>query len=997
MTAGPPDREPEAASLARTAVATAQSLAAAGDPDAALRWFDRAHRLVPRDPNIALSLAAALLATDPARSADLFGPIAERHDIREAWMGLAAAQLRLLTPWQAADALSRALSRHVPQRDIAALAGDITRSTGAPGWCGLHFDGTLALHPHRPGTVAIALDGRPVKGTRLPAGWASGLVLSVTIDGQHLLGSPVDIRAIRRTAGLVDTKDGGLAGWAWHPADPSRIAGLVVTDATGRRSLRVQADDTGVIIPDLGPLAHPRGFAVPAAALAGFAGPLHVRDQDGRDLYGSPLALGALVAAAATAAAAIGRGYGSRLPSAGTALPPALPADLPLPPAPAGADRKRRGVDVVVPVHGQRALTLACLDSLFASVRAPTRIIVVDDASPDAALRQALDALAARRRIVLIRNPRTLGFPGAANAGMRMAAGRDVVLLNSDTLVPPGWLDRLRKAARATPDTGTVTPLSNDAAILSYPGDGADNLIPDLAATIRMDRLAQRACADTTTEIPVGVGFCLYIRRDCLDAVGGLRDDVFAQGYGEENDFCLRARRLGWRHMALPGLFVGHCGGRSFGSVGTHLRARNQAMLETMHPGYGALIDGFIRADPLAPFRRAIDLQRWRAGRGRGKGAAILVTHAEGGGVERRVAQAVADYRAAGLRPIVLRPSPAADAVEISDGTEPHYPNLRFRLPQELPAALRLLRAEHPAAVEAHHLLGHHPAIYQLITRLGCPYDAHVHDYLWFCPRISLVGGDGRYCGEPAIAGCEACVADHGSLTGEAISIRDHRVRSAAFLAGARRLIAPSRDAADRIARQFPGLDPAVVAHHDDAALPAPAPALPRPGVRPRVCVAGAIGVHKGYDILLACARDAAARDLDLEFIVVGTTIGDDRLAATGRVFVTGAYAAADAAGLIAGQRADLGFLPSIWPETWCMALGELWQAGLNVAAFDMGAPAERIRHTGRGFLLPPHLPPNAINNALIHAMASGKANHQHAPAHAIAKPTPSHQAGKGP
>jgi glycosyltransferase involved in cell wall biosynthesis len=134
------------------------------------------------------------------------------------------------------------------------------------------------------------------------------------------------------------------------------------------------------------------------------------------------------------------------------------------------------------------------------------------------------------------------------------------------------------------------------------------------------------------------------------------------------------------------------------------------------------------------------------------------------------------------------------------------------------------------------------------------------------------------------------------------------------------------------------------------------------------VCVVGGIGVHKGYDILLACARDAARRDLDLEFIVVGHTTDDARMLATGRVFVTGQFEPDEAVGLIAGQNAQLGFVASICPETWCLSLGDIWRAGLPAAAFDIGAPAERIRSTGRGILLPLGLSASAINNALVAA-----------------------------
>ena len=86
----------------------------------------------------------------------------------------------------------------------------------------------------------------------------------------------------------------------------------------------------------------------------------------------------------------------------------------------------------------------------------------------------------------------------------------------------------------------------------------------------------------------------------------------------------------------------------------------------------------------------------------------------------------------------------------------------------------------------------------------------------------------------------------------------------------------------------------------------------------------------------------------------------------TGVVFVTGPYEEADAVGQIRAQQAQLGFLPSVWPETWCFTLGEAWQAGLDVAVFDIGAPAERVRRTGRGWVLPLGLPISAINNVLL-------------------------------
>jgi GT2 family glycosyltransferase len=613
---------------------------------------------------------------------------------------------------------------------------------------------------------------------------------------------------------------------------------------------------------------------------------------------------------------------------------------------------------------------LACLDSVLDTVRAPNRVIVVDDASPEPELRHALDELAAARRITLLRHAQNRGFPASANAGMAAARGNDVVLLNSDTLVPAGWIERLREAAYSAPGIGTATPLSNNASILSYPGAPAENPTPDLGATQLLDAATWRANTSETVDIPVGVGFCLYLRRDCLDAVGPFRTDVFAQGYGEENDFCLRARRLGWRHVAATGVFVAHQGGASFGGAGRHLQLRNERLLRRLHPGYDRLVAEFCAADPLAEARRRLDVVRWRAAMRGTQGAAILITHDDGGGVEHQVGVSAAVHRKNGLRPIVLRPGrrPGEDALVVVDGAAAGFPNLRYALPGEMPALLRLLRAARPVVAEVHHTLHHTPAIYDLVTRLAVPYDVFIHDYVWFCPQVALVGLERRYCGEPAVAQCEACVADAGRIIDERISVQALRDRSGLFLAAARHVFAPSADAAKRMRAHFAGQQVDVAPQGDDAAIADPPPPRAHSG-RCRVCLLGAIGLHKGYDILLSCARDAAERQLPLDFVVVGHTIDDARLLATGRVFITGRYEPDEAVPLVRAQQASLALLPSIWPETWSLGLTELWRAGLQVAAFDIGAPAERIRHTGRGFVLPLGLPPRGINNAVVAAV----------------------------
>ena len=957
---------------------TGQALLDAGDPAAALPWLERACRIAPGNATALLPLALALLALGDPRAADAFARLAAEDDVREVWLGLAAARQRRGDAAGAAAALAASLAGHALPPGPTDFADAIAAAVGAPGWCGLRGDGALVIRPAAPTLRPTLLaDGRRLRGARVPPGTRT---LRVVAGQADLLGSPIQAERIRRVEGFVAGRDGGLVGWAWHPGDAARDPVLRVHTEDGKRTVcRVVATDLGIVSPR--PLARPRGFSVPAAQLAGIAGPLRVLGADGRDLLGSPLDPGLEARAAAAAAAAVARAL--PLPGRPARAVPWLPtrADIAVPPARAPR-RPRRPVVVIVPVYRGTAMTLACLDAVFATVPAGTRVLVVDDATPEPALAEALDELSRQRRILLHRHARNRGFPAAVNSGLRAAAllpgVPDIVLLNSDTRPAPGWLDRLRAAVHAAPDIGTAAPLSNDASILGYPDPADPAPPPDSAEAARLAALAARVHGTATVDIPTSVGFCMYLRRECLAATGLFRTDVFGQGYGEENDFCLRAAHLGWRHVAVPGAYVAHLGGGSFGADRAELVARNIEVLERLHPGYQALIRAWHAADSLRPARRALDAARWAARRRGGRSArpVVIITHDSAGGVERAVRERCAALAAAGRRTIVLRPvvNLSADLqlhdnrylpgqCVVGDGPDGGFPNLRFHLPDEFAALVALLRAERPEWIELNHLLGHHHSVVDLAKALHIPYDVRVHDYLWLCPRVNLIGTGRRYCGEPPVSVCVTCIADAGSDLEEPIGPVALRQRSAGDLAHARAIIAPSNDTASRLQRHFPGIAVRVEPHEDDSVLP-PLRDIP-PGPR-RVAVIGAIGVAKGYDVLLACARDAVARDLPLSFTVIGHSEDDDRLLETGRIAITGPYDPGDALAQIRAQPVDLAWMPSVEPETWCFALGEALRAGLSVVAFDLGAQAERLRATGRGLLLPLGLQAQSINNALL-------------------------------
>ena len=925
--------------LAQTAWDRSQAARQAGNLPAARLWLERARRLAPEDGFPLLALAGLILEQgEAAEAATLFQQAADRHGTPEAWTGLAAARLRSRDVDAARVAVENALRATIPTPALQALAAVLVEEARLEGWCGLDGNGEIHFGPNEP--ARIQLDGTSVRGLRLPPGWQSAHHLQVQGKSGPFLGSPIPIRAIAGTEGFVEASQGGLSGWAWHPGDPARTPSIIVRGPAGCITLRPEAPGQ----PARGgrPLAQPRSFVLPAASLEPLGHPIQVTSANGQPLLGSPLDPGLEARSA--------EGTEPRFAPSWAGVAGSSPRTRPA----------AENTQIVIPVYRGIAATLACINSVLATVPPDTVIHVIEDASPEPDLVTALAGLAASGQIRLSRQAHNRGFPATANAGIDASPDTDIVLLNSDTLVPPGWLERLRRAAYAAPDIGTATPLSNDATIVSYPALGGGNPVPDPAETARLDALAQQASAGQVADLPVGVGFCLYLRRDCLDQVGSFREDLFAQGYGEENDFCLRARHHGWRHVAALDIFVAHHGAHSFGGARDHLIRRNTTILNRLHPGYDAHIAAHLADDPLAPARRAMDALRWAEGSSPA-GAVLMVTHDAGGGVDTVIAARVETLRAQGLRPVILRPDRAKCRVETPDG---HFPNLTYAVPGELTQLADLLRPDRPLHLERHHLLGHAHSVLDLARLLDIPIETFVHDYAAFCPRIALVGRERRYCGEPDLAGCEDCIADLGGLLEEDIAVPDLLARSAADLAGSRRIVAPSRDAAARLRRHFPETRPELAPWEDDSTLPPLAPA-PQTGPR-RICVVGAIGLEKGYEVLLECVRDAARRALPLEFIVCGHTSDDARLLDAGPIFITGPYRDPEAVALIRAQQAQLAFIPSIYPETWCFALSRAWQAGLAAAVFDLGAPAERVRATGRGWVLPLGLQKRAVNDALL-------------------------------
>ena len=256
---------------------------------------------------------------------------------------------------------------------------------------------------------------------------------------------------------------------------------------------------------------------------------------------------------------------------------------------PFGVDCASAEVAIVVPVYGAPAFVERCLDAVFAHTTGRARLIVIDDASPDAGIAPLLARHATRANVTVLRNERNRGFTATANRGIAEAGRADVVLLNADTEVGPNWLTGLRRAAAGAGDVATVTAVSDNAGAFSVPELERENAMPACWTLDDTARALWHGAGHAYPALPTGNGFCMYIRRAVLDAVGTLDEGAFPQGYGEENDFCQRASARGLRHLIAGNVYVHHARSASFGHERrAQLGAAGMAVLRERWPSYEA-------------------------------------------------------------------------------------------------------------------------------------------------------------------------------------------------------------------------------------------------------------------------------------------------------------------------------------------------------------------------------------------------------------------------
>ncbi|KWK52852.1 hypothetical protein WT81_13640 [Burkholderia stagnalis] len=558
------------------------------------------------------------------------------------------------------------------------------------------------------------------------------------------------------------------------------------------------------------------------------------------------------------------------------------------------------------------------------------RLVAINDASPDADMDDTLESEARRwgERLVVLRNDVNLGFVKTANRGIRYDAGADVILLNNDVILPDQWLERLVDDVDALADAGTVTPLSNNTTISSFPNFVAENPSP-LGLDLEYVDQAFRTTRLNPVDAPTGIGFCMYIKRRCLDDIGELDEQSFGTGYGEENDFCQRALRKGWKNYISPNLYVHHRGGVSFGDQRTERIRHADQTLDRRYPNYHAAVQAFVAQDALRGPRLQRYLDLLRVSR---LPVVLYVSHGLGGGVDQHIKD-LAKRSEGRLVSLLLRPEDGGRLVSIGAWDADSSMRIAVDAQQGLALLLPLLKAIGVDLVHYHHVLGLPADYLSLGPSLGATQIFTVHDFYLINGNPTLTDQRGMF--DPA----ELDKA-HNPLypLPKGVTREAWRERYRGFLAACERTIFPSYSTFELFECFFEVRNSLLAYHPEDVSQQCRPLRRFVPKAKYTIGVLGALSREKGADLLEATAALAASRRSKVEFTLIGYAYRRLHGVAT-----TGPYESHRLCELIDSESCDLIAFPALWPETYSYTLSAALASGLPIVAPSIGAFPERL------------------------------------------------------
>lgn len=603
---------------------------------------------------------------------------------------------------------------------------------------------------------------------------------------------------------------------------------------------------------------------------------------------------------------------------------------------------------VIIPIHNGvdhlRKLKKSLADSHL-------NILLVDDCSTEPEAIQLIDEWAKSPRVRLIRNLRNLGFTQSVNLATQKI-DHDFILLNSDTEVHGNWSERLIDRLYANEYIAAVTPFSNAATIFSWP---EINDQPMYFTLPQIDKAMSEFNLNMNFPSPTINGFCVAIKRVAWEKVGNFNEKIFEVGYGEENDWSIRARHLGYTVELAPNVFIRHAHGGSFDPAVKQTRLdKSWKDLQKLHPSYRSEVLRHLNNDPWKHLRISIEI--FTAFK-YANAVNIYITHGIGGGAEVWLDQDISHKLKKNIACLILLPGSKGFATAVLKyGVGLSWREVRI---DQIPLAQLefLLNFGRVTETIVNNLVGWNKP-FELIQKLS-NFSALTfvgHDYFAICPSYNLLNASEEFCGIPEeIAICNECVLNN-NLISRSEAFQDlyqwRKEFQFFFSLPSTRMIFFSGDSKSWFSKVYK-------IHEEQCEMATPDYVSKESNLIPKrkdadiinIAFVGHINLSKGARVVSEIIKISKQKKLPYQFHLIGE-IRDINLR-NKNITIHGRYERRNLAQILQDMNIDIVIIPSIWPETYNIVTDEVVQAGIRTIVSPLGAMAERYNDNERVWLSP--------------------------------------------
>jgi GT2 family glycosyltransferase len=620
-------------------------------------------------------------------------------------------------------------------------------------------------------------------------------------------------------------------------------------------------------------------------------------------------------------------------------------------------------IDILIPVYNGREF----LDSLFGSIikntSIPYRLLIANDKSTDPGISKYLADFKNNNPnidINIIENEDNLGFVKTVNKLAKLTKNH-FVILNTDTEVPPHWLERLIFPIISKENIASVTPFTNSGTICSFPEFLVDNPIFEGMDIAAIDSYFQYVDFEKNyVEIPTAVGFCMAINKKVYDKIG-LFDESFVKGYGEENDWSMRAAKAGYKNIIDPNLFIYHKHGGSFQSEEKKkLMENNSLLLKNKHPNYFLLVEDFIRKDPLKHLRSILKIRILS----KLYKPIMIFDHSLGGGANEYTNNFVKDKNLV----IILRYD-FNRTKYIIEFLGKKIEKLSFEI-YDIKDIEKIIFYFNIEEIIINELVSY-PKILDLLDFLielkknnkNINFTFNVHDYYCICPMYNLLNYEIKYCDIPSnLALCDECILKNNLIETQVPFVKQDypnleislwREKFNELLRHSSKIVCFSNSSKDIIQKTYKNLSDIkfeIKPHIVDWVRPV---TIKKTSETINIAILGHLGIHKGAYIVSSLASYIDYHNLNLKIHIFGNVFEPyENFYSNKSVAKHGVYEKNDLSKLMEENEIDIVFIPSICPETFSFTTEEAIKMGLPVAVFDLGAPAKRVKNYSKGIIL---------------------------------------------